>query len=69
MQEEVDEEMAGVGRRGFEGRRFADANTVRRILQMRDAGGASDAEIETRFGLRKGVVAKLGKKGVVRTVD
>ncbi|KAL8730860.1 MAG: hypothetical protein Q9166_003787 [cf. Caloplaca sp. 2 TL-2023] len=52
-------------RGGGEGRRFVDVVKIREILTLRDGRGMSDAEIEERLGLRKGVVRMLGGKGVV----
>lgn len=57
------------------GKRFLDVQTVRRVLELRDGSGSgsagkgkSDGEIERALGLKKGVVAMLGGKGVVRVV-
>lgn len=69
VQEEAEAEFEEVGRRGFAGRRFVDAATVRNALKVRDAGVVSDAEIERQFGLREGTVGKLGRKGILRNVD
>ncbi|KAL8714576.1 MAG: hypothetical protein Q9220_001524 [cf. Caloplaca sp. 1 TL-2023] len=47
------------------GRKFLDVARIREILMLRDGKGMSEGEIEKRLGLQKGLVAKLGAKGVV----
>jgi hypothetical protein len=42
-----------------------DAVTLRRALKLRDEAGVADVEIEKRLGLKRGVVGRLGRKGVV----
>ncbi|KAF2103002.1 hypothetical protein NA57DRAFT_71985 [Rhizodiscina lignyota] len=68
LQEEADREFqtAGRGRKGVEGRQFLDVVTLRQILQLRDDRGMSADDIEQRMGLKKGVVARLGPKGMFR---
>jgi hypothetical protein len=63
--QEAEEEFEGLGRRGAPGRKFLDVVTIRQILMMRDEQGKGEAEIESKFGLRKGVVGKLGGRGVL----
>lgn len=41
-----------------------DVVTLRQVLVLRDKGVA-DERIESQFGLGEGVVARLGRKGVV----
>jgi hypothetical protein len=65
LAEEAEHEFANVGRRGSPGRQFMDVVTVRQILVLRDERGVSAAEIERQMGLREGVVARLGRRGVV----
>ncbi|KAF2230794.1 hypothetical protein EV356DRAFT_508085 [Viridothelium virens] len=60
---EAEEEFQRRGKSG-EGRRFLDAVTIGRILRLRDQG-RGEAEIEREMGLSKGVVAKLGERGLV----
>ncbi|CZR66538.1 uncharacterized protein PAC_16439 [Phialocephala subalpina] len=62
--EEADEEFAGLGRKGAKGRRFIDVQTLRQALVLRGEGMRA-GEIEEKLGLREGVVARLGKEGVV----
>ena len=38
---------------------------IRQVLMLRDDRGVGEEEIERRLGLRKGVVGRLGPKGVV----
>jgi len=62
---EAEEEFGMIGRPGAKGRQFLDVLVIRQIIQMRDMQGLSEDEIEDRLELRKGVVARLGRKGVV----
>ena len=39
--------------------------TIRKVLEMRDEKGLQEGEIESRLELRKGVVGRLGRGGVV----
>lgn len=41
---------------------------VRQVLMLRDDKGVGEGEIEARLGLRRGVVAGLGERGVVGNV-
>ncbi|KAK5716109.1 hypothetical protein LTR15_009934 [Elasticomyces elasticus] len=65
LQDEADLEFQQAGRRGHEGRQFLDVYMIRQILVERDVKGRSAAEIEKKMGLRKGVVERLGARGVV----
>ena len=65
LQDEAEREFMEAGRRGHEGRQFLDVFTIRQILTMRDEYGKSAGEIEMTLGLKKGVVNRLGAKGVV----
>ena len=65
LQDEADKEFVEAGKRGHEGRQFLDVFTIRQILTLRDGRGRSAAEIEKALGLKKGVVERLGAKGVV----
>ncbi|KXJ91228.1 hypothetical protein Micbo1qcDRAFT_233774 [Microdochium bolleyi] len=59
-------------RGGNTDREFLDVNTLRQILQLVHSGAASEAEIEQRLKLKKGVVARLvgGKaKGVFAPLE
>ncbi|KAL2076015.1 hypothetical protein VTL71DRAFT_958 [Oculimacula yallundae] len=47
------------------GRQFLDVLTLRQILVLRDEKGVNEGEIERELGLRRGVVGRLGRKGVV----
>jgi hypothetical protein len=53
---------------GRDGREFLDVHTIRHALRMRDKQGLSAIEIEKALRLKKGVVERLGKKGVVGDV-
>ncbi|KAL8872259.1 MAG: hypothetical protein Q9174_002083 [Haloplaca sp. 1 TL-2023] len=48
-----------------EGRKFLDVIKIREVLVMRDEKMMGDEEIERRLGLTKGLVQRLGAKGVV----
>ncbi|KAK5686844.1 hypothetical protein LTR17_026797 [Elasticomyces elasticus] len=65
LQDEADLEFQQAGRRGHEGRQFLDVYMIRQILVERDVKGRSAADIEKKMGLRKGVVERLGARGVV----
>ena len=61
---EAEAEFARAGK-GGEGRRFLDVMTIRQILMLRDEKAVEAAEIENRLGLKSGIVARLGVKGIV----
>ncbi|KAL9583066.1 MAG: hypothetical protein Q9212_002925 [Teloschistes hypoglaucus] len=48
-----------------QGRKFLDVVKIREVLMMRDEKRIPEAEIEKRLGLSKGMVGRLGKRGVV----
>ncbi|PLB54632.1 hypothetical protein P170DRAFT_505365 [Aspergillus steynii IBT 23096] len=58
-------EVENIGRPSFAGRQFLDAVTIRQALSMRDRQGIRPGEIERILRLKKGVVDRLGKQGVV----
>ena len=58
-------EFSQTGRKGFQGREFLDVLLIRQALMLRDDKGLSDSEIEKRLELKSGVMARLGRKGVV----
>ncbi|KAF2840512.1 hypothetical protein M501DRAFT_931817 [Patellaria atrata CBS 101060] len=64
LQAEAEKEFEGVGRRGFKGRRFVDAVTIRQALRLREEG-VEESRIEKSLGLENGVVGKLGRQGVL----
>lgn len=63
VQREAEEELESLGVSNSQGRRFLQAGMVRDILMMREKG-ASEAQIENRFHLRKGVLRRLGPRGL-----
>lgn len=65
LQGQAEIEFMEAGKRGHEGREFLDVYTIRQILQLRDGHGQSAERIEQKLGLKKGVVERLGAKGVV----
>ena len=67
LQQQADVEFAKTGR-GDEGRSFLDVSTIRQLLVLRDEKGLGGEEIEKRLGLAQGVVARLGRSGVVGDV-
>lgn len=64
LAEEAEKEFAEIGRTGAKGRQFLDVVTLSQVLVMREKGVSGD-EIERKLGLRKGVVGRLGGRGVV----
>ncbi|KAB8265837.1 hypothetical protein BDV32DRAFT_115954 [Aspergillus pseudonomiae] len=64
----AEREVELVGRPGFAGREYLDALTIRQALSMRDRQGLPAGEIERLLRLKKGVVDRLGQKGVVSEV-
>ncbi|KAK5135129.1 hypothetical protein LTR08_005654 [Meristemomyces frigidus] len=65
LQSEADTEFGRSGQKAHAGRQFLDVYTIRQILIERDEKGRSAADIERRMGLKQGVVARLGAKGIV----
>ena len=61
---EAEEEFANVGRKGHR-RGVLDVITIRQILKLRDENGLSGEEIERQLELKRGVVSRLGPRGVV----
>ncbi|KAI6903050.1 hypothetical protein KC318_g10330 [Hortaea werneckii] len=66
LQEAADAEFPMAGKRGHEGRQFLDVYMIRQILIERDVQGRSAEEIERKMGLKRGVVERLGGKGIVQ---
>lgn len=64
----AEREAEQVGKPSFAGREFVDALTIRQAISMRDKQGLPPAEIESTLQLRKGVVERLGKRGIVSEV-
>ncbi|KAH7412459.1 hypothetical protein BKA64DRAFT_329252 [Cadophora sp. MPI-SDFR-AT-0126] len=63
---EAENEFARTGKStAAEGRQFLDVLTLRQILVLRDEKGVEAGEIERRLGLKRGVVGRLGRRGVV----
>lgn len=60
----AEQELESVGRQGHQGREFLDAMTIRQVLSMRDRQGLAAGEIERLLRLKKGVVGRLGERGV-----
>lgn len=58
ISEEADEELRDVGRRGFAGRKYADAGVIQLAL-MRQARGEPDARIEDALGIKRGRLSVL----------
>ncbi|PMD17141.1 hypothetical protein NA56DRAFT_280694 [Hyaloscypha hepaticicola] len=65
LAEEAEREFANLGKASAGGRQFLDVITIRKVLEMRDEKGLQEGEIERRLELRKGVVGRLGRGGVV----
>ncbi|KAI7550631.1 hypothetical protein KC331_g3053 [Hortaea werneckii] len=66
LQEAADAEFQMAGKRGHEGRQFLDVYMIRQILIERDVQGRSAEEIERKMGLKRGVVERLGGRGIVQ---
>jgi trehalose-6-phosphatase len=64
LAEEAEREFARIGRKGSEGRTFVDVVTLRQVLVLRERG-VEEGEIERSLGLGRGVVGRLGRRGVV----
>jgi hypothetical protein len=67
LEEQADAELESMGRASHKGKELLDVGTIRRVLLLRQQG-VGEREIEERFGLRQGVVRKLGPMGVVEAV-
>jgi hypothetical protein len=65
LADEAEREFLQTGKTGNAGRRFLDVGALRSIITMRDQRGMSAAQIEKGLGLKSGIVARLGPKGVV----
>lgn len=65
LAQEAEEEFNRLGRMGHIERQFLDVTTIRQVLMLRDEKGLAGGEIEKRLGLKKGVVGRLGPKGIV----
>ncbi|KAK4129381.1 hypothetical protein N657DRAFT_677014 [Parathielavia appendiculata] len=58
------DELDNMGKSTDKGKEFLDIATVKQILVLQQ-GGASARDIESRLGLKPGVVARLGPQGIV----
>ena len=67
LAEEAEREFLNIGKgKGEgEGRQFLDVVTLRQVLVLRDEVGMGGEQIEKRLGLKRGVVGRLGGRGVV----
>ncbi|RAO71437.1 uncharacterized protein BHQ10_007449 [Talaromyces amestolkiae] len=61
----AEQELESFGRPSHPGREYLDAMTIRQVLSMRDRQKLQDADIERTLRLKKGVVGRLGEKGIV----
>ncbi|KAJ9132991.1 hypothetical protein NKR23_g11029 [Pleurostoma richardsiae] len=64
LEREAETEFEEMGRSGSQGRQLLNVGTIRSILVMRERG-ARPEDIEARFNLRRGVVERLGPRGLV----
>lgn len=64
----AEKEAEVLGRPDHEGREFIDVVTIRQLLQMRNRQNLPDEQIERLLRLKKGVVSRLGPKGLVAEV-
>lgn len=67
LSREAEEEFESLGLSSGQGRRFLTSGMIRDVLVMRERG-ASEADIENRFNLRRGVVRKLGPRSLFQPV-
>lgn len=68
IQEAADAEFLQTGKSGHQGRRYLDVGTIRQALVLRDQG-IKAADIEARLDLKKGVLDRLGRPGIVGAVN
>ncbi|KAI2713454.1 hypothetical protein CBS147332_5194 [Penicillium roqueforti] len=68
LTEAADKEAEHFGHAGHPGRSFLDAVTIQQVLTMRDKQGKRRGDIERFLGLKKGVLDRLGKDGVVSRI-
>jgi hypothetical protein len=61
----AEQELESFGRPSHPGREYLDAMTIRQVLTMRDRQKLGDGDIERMLRLKKGVVSRLGERGVV----
>lgn len=59
---------AETGRGKNSGREYLPVGVLRTVLGMRDHNGVGAGEIERGLGLKRGVVERLGGRGVVGLV-
>ena len=64
LQRAAEADFESMGRKGSRGRQFVDVATAVRVLGLRERGTPVQ-DIEARFGLKPGVVAKIGRPNVV----
>ncbi|KAK4218273.1 hypothetical protein QBC37DRAFT_395959 [Rhypophila decipiens] len=64
LEQRATQEFDRMGKPGYQGREFLDIMTIRNILVMRQRGD-SPSDIETRLRLKPGLVARLGRAGIV----
>ena len=67
--EAAEKEAEEFGRQNHGGREFLDVLTIRQAISMRDRQGLSARDIESTLRLKKGVMDRLGKKGIVSEVS
>lgn len=67
--EAAEKEAEEFGRQNYGGREFLDVLTIRQAISMRDKQGLSLRDIESMLRLKKGVMDRLGKKGIVSEVS
>jgi len=65
LSDAADAEFADTGRRGAQGKQFLDVIVLRQILVWRDDKDMPATQIEKQLGLRDGVIARLGRQGIV----
>ncbi|EYE99754.1 uncharacterized protein EURHEDRAFT_407752 [Aspergillus ruber CBS 135680] len=65
----AEKEAEQIGKPSFAGRQFLDGLTIRQVISMRDRQGLSAEEIEGTLRLGKGVVERLGRRGIVGEIQ
>jgi hypothetical protein len=65
LEQAAEDDFGQMGRKGYPGKEFLDVVLIRQALMLRDDKGLDDKEIEKRLELKSGVMARLGRKGIV----
>jgi hypothetical protein len=64
LQRQHDVEQEQVGTKGFNGRSSLDVGSLREAVRLRGQG-VKESDIEKKFGLREGVLGRIGPREIV----